>query len=296
VDTTCESDFVKDTLVLSSELERVCDAEITWREGKARGDLDKKSNFCVISRDLAEELGYTLGSTLELTSLKKLSYLAISMPYLNEEELLDQYHKQASKLHVIGIAEEMGMRIYAHVQNWDRCTSAIGMAYLPLDLAEYTLNDYHKATEFRSYAWRLTSGTAARFSMETQEADRVYQTYRLLELLYPIAFALALVLGGILPAGVILQSAREASLLRVLGTTKRRTRAMLSLEQLFLCFIGLCLAIAALVIAKGSALLAVAGLVAAYAASHLLACAVSTEAAAVSVTSRNVLELLQVKE
>ena len=46
----------------------------------------------------------------------------------------------------------------------------------------------------------------------------------------------------------------------------------------------------------GSALLAVAGLVAAYAAAHLLACAVSTEAAAVSVTRRNVLELLQVKE
>ena len=63
-----------------------------------------------------------------------------------------------------------------------------------------------------------------------------------------------------LPAGVILQSAREASLLRVLGTTKRRTRAMLSLEQLFLCLAGLCLAIAALVLAEGGALTAVAGL------------------------------------
>ena len=71
---------------------------------------------------------------------------------------------------------------------------------------------------------------------------------------------------------------------------------MLTLEQIFLCFLGLCLAIAALVLAKGSALMAVAGLVAIYAAAHLLACAVSTEAAAVSVTRRNVLELLQVKE
>ena len=296
VDTTCESNFVKDTLVLSSEFERVCDAEVTWREGKERRDLDKKSNFCVISRDLAEELGYTLGSTVELTSLNRLSYIAMSQPGLTQEELLEAYHEQTSKLHVIGIAEETGMRVYAHVQNWDRCSSAIGMAYLPLDLAEYTLNDYHTATEFRSWAWRLTSGTAARFSMETQEADRIYQTYRLLELLYPIAFALALILGGVLPAGVILQTAREASLLRVLGTTKRRTRAMLSLEQLFLCFIGLCLAVAALVIAKGSALTAVAGLIAAYAAAHLLACAAGAEAAAVSVTRRNVLELLQVKE
>ena len=51
-----------------------------------------------------------------------------------------------------------------------------------------------------------------------------------------------------------------------------------------------------IVIPEGSALLAVAGLVVVYAAAHLLACAVSTEAAAVSVTKRNVLELLQVKE
>ena len=71
---------------------------------------------------------------------------------------------------------------------------------------------------------------------------------------------------------------------------------MLSLEQLFLCFLGLCLAIAALVLSQGSALTAVAGLVAAYAAAHLLACVLGTEAAAVSVTRRNVLELLQVKE
>ena len=296
MDTTCESNFVKDTLVLSSDFDRVCDAEITWREGKERRDLEKQSNFCVISRDLAEELGYTLGSTLELTSLNRLNYLAMSMPYLGYEELVETYHKQASKLYVIGIAEETGKRIYAHVQNWERCSSAIGLSYLPLDLAEYTLNDYHKATEFRSYAWRQTSGTAARFSMETAEADRVYQTYRLLELLYPIAFALALILGCVLPGGIILQSAREAALLRVLGTTKRRTRAMLTLEQIFLCFLGLCLAVAALVIAKGSALTAVAGLIAVYIAAHLLACAMGTEAAAVSVTRRNVLELLQVKE
>ena len=71
---------------------------------------------------------------------------------------------------------------------------------------------------------------------------------------------------------------------------------MLTLEQIFLCLLGLCLAVAALVLTKGSALLAVAGLIAVYAAAHLLSCAVGTEAAAVSVTRRNVLELLQVKE
>ena len=71
---------------------------------------------------------------------------------------------------------------------------------------------------------------------------------------------------------------------------------MLTLEQIFLCLLGLGMAVAALVIARGSALAAVAGLIAVYTAAHLLSCAVGTEAAAVSVTRRNVLELLQVKE
>ena len=142
----------------------------------------------------------------------------------------------------------------------------------------------------------MASGTAARFSMETGEADRVYQTYRLLELLYPIAFALALLLGGVLPAGIILQSAKEASLLRVLGTTKRRTRAMLSLEQVILCLLGLLCAAVGLIGLKGAALLPVSGLLWLYAAAHFCLCILGTAVAAVSVTRRNVLELLQVKE
>ena len=71
---------------------------------------------------------------------------------------------------------------------------------------------------------------------------------------------------------------------------------MLGLEQVFLCILGLCLAIAVLALIKGSALLPVAGLVAIYAAAHLLICVLGTEIAAASVTRRNVLELLQVKE
>ena len=295
-DPGCESNFVDDTLILTNDLSRITAAEITWREDKGPEMFTQSQAFCVISRDLADELGYELGSRLEICRSGYLYTLANSYPSLTTEDLIEQvYHKATRHLTVAGIAEEEGKFVYAPVAAW-QCFGSMFSDYVPLDKAEYTLLDYHKATEFRSWVFRLLTGRQGSFSMETAEADRVYQTYRLLELLYPIAFALALILGGVLPAGVILQSAREASLLRVLGTTKRRTRAMLSLEQLFLCFIGLCLAIAALNITRGSALTAVAGLITAYAAAHLLACAVGTEAAAVSVTRRNVLELLQAKE
>ena len=295
VNTLCESNFVADTLVLTSDLSRVTEAEVTWREDKGPEIFSQTNSFCVISRDLAEKLGYELGSRLEITRLDRLTYLSIDRTELTMAELVELYHQTAHHLTVAGIVEEEGMRVYAGVVAW-QCFGTMFSDYVPLDLAEYTLEDYHKAAEFRSYAWRLLTGKQAVFSMETAEADRVYQTYRLLELLYPIAFALALILGGVLPAGIILQSAKEASLLRVLGTTKRRTRVMLSLEQIFLCLLGLCMAVAALVLTKGNALTAVAGLIAVYAAAHLLSCVVGTEAAAVSVTRRNVLELLQVKE
>ena len=291
----CESNFVADTLILTSDISRVTEAEITWREDKGPEMFTQSQGFCVVSRELADELGYTLGSRCEVSIYGYYYTLKPSYPELTDDELLEVYHKATRHLSVAGIAEEEGKRVYAAAAAWE-CLGSMFSDYLPLDKAEYTLNDYHKATEFRSWVFRLLVGRPGSFSMETAEADRVYQTYRLLETLYPIAFALALILGCVLPAGVILQSAKDASLLRVLGTTKRRTRAMLTLEQIFLCLLGLCLAVAALVIAKGSALTAVAGLVAVYAASHLLACAAGTEAAAVSVTRRNVLELLQVKE
>ena len=294
--TLCESNFIKDTVILSNDFSRVCSAEVTWREGKGPQDLTGRTSFCVISRDLAEELDCSPGSRLELTSYNKISYLAFSNPELSEEELVQLYHEQATEMRIIGISQESGMKVYASVAFWEQLSDALGVTSLPLDLAEYTLENYHEATEFRSYAWRMASGTAARFSMETGEADRVYQTYRLLELLYPIAFALALLLGGVLTAGIILQSAREASLLRVLGTTKRRTRAMLSLEQVILCLLGLLCAAVGLIGLKGIALLPVSGLLWLYAAAHFCLCILGTAAAAVSVTRRNVLELLQVKE
>ncbi len=292
----CESNFVPDTLVMTSNIFRVTEAEIIWREDKGPEMFEENGAFCVISRDLADELGYTLGSRLEICSQGWIGMLVNNYPLLSYEEVVEEvYHKFSHKFTVAGIAEEEGMKVYAPVAARGHFGSMFP-DYVPLDKAEFTLLDYHKATEFRSWVFRLLLGRPGSFTMDTSEADRVYQTYRLLELLYPIAFALALILGSVLPAGIILQSAREASLLRVLGTTKRRTRIMLSLEQVLLCFLGLLCAAAGLIALKGEVLCGVADLLVLYAAVHFCLCLIGAWVSAVSVTRRNVLELLQVKE
>ena len=294
--TGCESNFVADTLILTNNISRVTEAEITWREDKGPEMFTQTQAFCVVSRELAEELGYELGSRAEICSSGYIGILRDSHPDATEEELVNViYHEYTHHFTVAGIAEEEGKTFYAPVATRPHFGSMFA-DYIPLDLAEFTLIDYHKATEFRSWVFRLLVGRPGSFSMETAEADRIYQTYRLLELLYPIAFALALLLGGVLPAGIILQSAKEASLLRVLGTTKRRTRAMLSLEQVILCLLGLICAAVGLIGLKGDALRPVSDLLGLYAAAHFCLCILGTAVAAVSVTRRNVLELLQVKE
>ena len=291
----CESNFVEDTLILTSDISRVTTAEVHWQEDTGPELFAQDRAFCVVSRELADELGYELGSRAEICSGGYINILWQSHPELSDEELIAYYHEYTHHFTVAGIAEEEGKRFYAPVAA-RRHFGSMFSDYIPLDLAEFTLEDYHKATEFRSWVFRLLLGRPGSFSMETGEADRIYQTYRLLELLYPIAFALALALGGILPAGVILQSAKEASLLRVLGTTKRRTRAMLSLEQVILCLLGLVCAAIGLIGLKGNALLPVSGLLGLYTGTHLFFCILGTVLAAVSVTRRNILELLQVKE
>lgn len=296
VDTYCESNFVPNTVVFSNELSRVCPSEVSFKEGWGMDFLSKKSMYCVISRDLAEALGADINSKIELCRQDLLTNIQSGSPVpLSYEELMEQYHDTTAKATVIGIAEDELSRVYLPVGMWETYRVITG-AELKLDMAEFRLNDYHQTLNFRAYAERQLNGTAARLSMETEEADRIYQTYRLIELLYPIAFAVAILLGGVLPGIIILQSAKEAALLRVLGTTKRRTRVMLTLEQIMLCALGLALAVAALVGSNGRALYDVAGLLMLYLAAHFVFCVSASTAASVSVTKRKVLELLQVKE
>ena len=65
---------------------------------------------------------------------------------------------------------------------------------------------------------------------------------------------------------------------------------------MILCLLGLLCAAVGLVGLKGDALLPVSGLLGLYAGTHFLLCILGTAVAAVSVTRRHVLELLQVKE
>lgn len=107
----------------------------------------------------------------------------------------------------------------------------------------------------------------------------------------------AAVLIGLAGQGlVILQSAKEASFLRLLGVTKKRARFMLTLEQMILCMIGITFVTVGLVwysprlFARSTQTLVVCY------ALYVAGCLCGGAATAVLVTGHKVLELLQVKE
>jgi ABC-type antimicrobial peptide transport system permease subunit len=116
------------------------------------------------------------------------------------------------------------------------------------------------------------------------------QNLSLLRILYPIAIAAAIVLGAGLSLLLMFQNAKNAAIMRVLGSTKLRTRTVLCIEQLIVTLVGIALAfVATPLMGVGLEILPLAGL-------YLGACVVGGIIGAVVVSRRPPLTLLQVKE
>jgi ABC-type antimicrobial peptide transport system permease subunit len=95
---------------------------------------------------------------------------------------------------------------------------------------------------------------------------------------------------------VIFHSSKEAAIMRVQGTTKRRTRAILALEQTLLCAAGLLIGGGALVVYNGAGLFDILTKLAVFAAMYFAVIALAAFGCSVAATSKNMLELLQTRE
>ncbi len=131
-----------------------------------------------------------------------------------------------------------------------------------------------------------------------QAVEPLENSIRLMETLFPVALALSLLAAVGVSALLILTEAREAAIMRVLGTTKLRTRIILSLQVILMVLAGLMLGLAVALAWAGSLGLAAAtaGLALLCATAYLLCATTGSSAGAVMVTRRPPLELLQVKE
>jgi len=170
-----------------------------------------------------------------------------------------------------------------------------------IEFCEIILADNEKISETENLLAGLKAESvpftfSASYYTDTAELDNIRRVRDLLATLFPIAVTAAVLIGATAPLLIIIQSAKEAAIMRILGTTKKRTRCILAFEQIILCAVGLACAAGGLAVynaglfAESTPLLAVCGVL------YLLGGAAAALVASVSVTSRKVLELLQVKE
>jgi ABC-type antimicrobial peptide transport system permease subunit len=118
----------------------------------------------------------------------------------------------------------------------------------------------------------------------------------LLRILYPVTFAISVLIGAGLSLLLLLQTAKEAALLRALGVTKIKVRAVLSSEHLLLSLIGIALGLVALVLLRQDPGVLLAGSTLIAAGLYLVGVFFGSVFGATAITRRQPMELLQVKE
>ena len=167
-----------------------------------------------------------------------------------------------------------------------------------MDLAEYTLADYHQAAEFSVYAQKEIDRDAnpVRFHMDTSYADRIYKIHQLIETLYPLTIAAALFLGGVLPGLTVLHASKQISVLRALGAKVRSCTGLYALAQVICALAGLALGLVLVTVIQKPDLTAVLRPFAVYLAAHLAACALGSGVFAWLCARKHVLAQLQAKE
>ena len=301
-----EIEFAPAQLILTNRLNHEISAPITWLKGWDMETADAAcEKICVLPALLMEELGVGLGDKVRIDPrTKEMSAIALLLlghpeAVINDWDdmvaLRDQYR---SFYTVIGRVEtEDTKRVaYAPTESFFYYQSFGTTLYL--DSASFTLNNYQDADKVRQMAAEIqyTAKKPPVFSMDTSDADRIYRVYRLIETLYPLTVAAALILGTLLPVLMILQEQKEAAILRALGWSKKLTIRRLTLEQALLCLMGLALALLALFAVNGLGFLGVILVPVLYVVAHFTLCVGASAAISASILQKSPMRLLQVKE
>ena len=288
-------------VVFTNRLDAVISDPVTWLAGwDEETAMQDKGKVCILPAPVMERMGMKLGDEVrieEFDCIEWLSYGHNVNPQTMEEKLAlrDQYRSFYTIIGRVETAQEKTI-VYAPA-------SAFGAYFffgttLYLDSASFTLNNYQDADKIRQLAAEIqyTAKKPPVFSMDTSDADRIYRVYRLIETLYPLTVAAALILGTLLPVLMILQEQKEAAILRALGWSKKLTIRRLTMEQAALCLAGLILAVVALFAVNGTGFLGVIVVPLLYVIAHFALCVAVSAAISASILQKSPMRLLQTKE
>jgi len=298
-------------------------------------DLGDFNRPIVVGSELAQILGFSLGDDIRMSSPIDVERLYtrvndfVDMSGARDflSDVVDDFHfrellevggfigdeitrfmqSYSSGFNVVGILEciEHGMDVFAPI---GQAASSAFRQELPTNVTIFTLEyfefrvaDMERLDEAVEFAHRMRASSTrmtadARLSLNTIELDNMTDILELIDILFPFALAGAVLIGILTPTLLLIQSTKDAAVMRAMGTTRRRTCSIFGFEQILLCILGLLIVTATLVIYDFSLvsktiqpLLLCFGM---YLSGYVLATVVTV----VIVTRHKVLELLQMKE
>ena len=296
-------------LALTNDIDRYVqsaspdDYTIQYAEGYDASLFSEHAPLCLLGDNLAHQYGVRPGDTVTMLSWERQHVLSTMSG--DREALIAQLKQSSLEFTVAGLIKSEDLHVsicvFAPLSEDIEKISIYNEYPFPVELGEFVLVDKEDPQKLRDYLTELTRDDrkytdTLSYNMDTTALDNIKRVRDMLNMLFPIAVAAAILIGLIVPVLIIMQSAKEAAILRILGTTKRRARCMLAIEQISLCLFGLVMAAVGLVIYDAGLFVRSAGTLALCGGLYVLGCAGAAVLAAVSVTRRKVLDLLQVKE
>jgi ABC-type lipoprotein release transport system permease subunit len=289
------------SIILTNRLDHRVTEPVEWLEGwDEETAMNTKEKVLVLYSSHAEHLGVSLGDKVRVNELdwwNKVTAMGME-PLKPGETVMDRRDKYRPFFQVVGIIQSEQRERTVFIPAEARNSLIFLVSNLQLDVAEYILVDYHQAAAFSDYAKEQMdkNQSAVKFTMDTSYADRIYKIHRLIESLYPLAVAAALLLGGVLPGLIVLHGSKEISILRALGVRARDCVILYALSQVLCALAGLVLGAAMVLVILRPELSAVVVPFALYVAAHLAACGLGSGVFAWLCARKRVLEQLQAKE
>lgn len=286
------------SLVGTNDPLRTAGSPIEFLDGyDADGFARSAEYICLVERRACAEQNIALGDEVLLSGLSP-----------GDRRMVLGDVKTGVAFKVVGIYDCMRMfpgDIILPLTVLDRAQSDLFFTAAPeVNFCEFRVKNELLRNEsvYRSAPTATLESAAPDFTLRYLD-DALRNTVRPLEsnantlrLLLPIIAVVVLLIGAAIPGLIVLQSAKDAAIMRVLGMSKAKVRAILVVEQMTLCAIGLATGVTVLCAAHGAERLV--GLpvlmicVAGYAALAAAVCA----AGSVAVSARKPLELLQTRE
>lgn len=271
------------------------DCTVDYAEGYDLSAFEGTAQVCLIGKELAAELGVSPGD--EIGILADILYAMLEKGVSGDESVsgykmykvigvVDSDNADVCKGIFAGIRSDL-QRLFSMDFDVDECV--------------FTLADNKKVDELEALLEEKCDASiiyspGPSYHLDTGGLANIKRIRALLESLFPIAVAAAVLIGIFGPLLVILQSAQEAAFLRILGVTKKRARCMLVFEQVVLRIAGIILVAGVLVLFDPGRFVRSIQMLAMYWMLYLLGGLLGAIVAAVQVTRHKVLELLQVKE